>query len=61
MNGNKHAINQYLRRQLIRKWVTYILAALLFVGFMSYALYQEHGTVTKDNADSSQSKSPVKP
>ena len=47
MNDNNQVINQYLRRKLIRKWVIYIFSALLFVGFMSYALYKEHSPSLK--------------
>ena len=56
MNDNNQVINQYLRRQLIRKWVIYIFAALLFVGLMSYALFKEHSPVTENNIITDQPK-----
>ena len=54
MTDNNQKINRYLRRQLIQKWAIYILSAVLFLGFMGYALYKEHGSVTEDNVISEQ-------
>ncbi len=56
MNDNNQVINQHLRRKLIRQWVIYIFSTLIFVGFMSYALYKEHNPVTKDNIVTDQPK-----
>jgi len=39
-------IDEYIRRQRIRKTVIFILVASLFVAFMSYALYKSYGTPT---------------
>ena len=56
MNDNNKVIDQYLRRQLIRKLVIYILSTLLFVGLMSYALYKEHSPAPKDSIITDQTK-----
>ena len=48
MVDNNKIINQHLRRQLLRKWIIAALTALLFIGFMSYALYKEHDPSIKD-------------
>ena len=37
------SINEYLRSQLIRRLIIIISAAIVFVGFMSFALYKEYG------------------
>ena len=43
MNKKNQAIDSYLRRQRFRKALTFIVVAVLFVGFMTYALYMEYG------------------
>ena len=43
MSNKKQTIDLYLRRQRIRKVALIVLVAVLFVGFMSYALYKEYG------------------
>ncbi len=36
-------IDRYLRRQLLRKVLIYGSVALIFIAFMTYALYVEYG------------------
>jgi len=43
MSKQKHAIDSYLRRQRFRKAFIFIAVMVLFVSFMSYALYMEYG------------------
>ena len=43
MSKKNQTINSYLRRQRIRKALAFVSVIVLFVGFMSYALYMEHG------------------
>lgn len=42
MNKNK-SIDKHLRSQLIHKLIIIISVAIVFVGFMSFALYKEYG------------------
>jgi len=37
------SINKHLRSQLIRRLTIIISATIVFVGFMSFALYKEYG------------------
>ena len=41
-NKNK-SIDKHLRSQLIRRLIIIVSAAVIFVGFMSFALYKEYG------------------
>lgn len=43
MNDKNKAIDEYLRRGRKRKFVMIAVAAILFVAFMTYALYMEYG------------------
>lgn len=43
MDKKNQAIDSYLRRQRIRKVLVFIALIVLFVGFMSFALYMEYG------------------
>ena len=43
MSKKNIAIDSYLRRQRFRKALAYIAVLVLFVGFMSFALYMEYG------------------
>lgn len=42
-------INRHLRREFIRKVVVAIFAASIFVGLMSYAIYMDHRTTSKED------------
>jgi hypothetical protein len=44
-------INHHLRRQFIRKVTVAVLAASLFVGLMSYAIYMEHRPISKEDVN----------
>lgn len=59
MDDKNKSIDRFLRRQRIRKWVRYTFFALVFVGFMSYALYREHGAQTRDDGEAAQENIPV--
>lgn len=37
------SIDKHLRSQLLRKLIIILFVAIVFVGFMSFALYQEYG------------------
>ena len=43
MSKQNQAIDSYIRRQRFRKVLVFVTAVVLFVGFMSYALYMEYG------------------
>ena len=43
MSDKNKDIDSYLRRQRLRKVLVYVSALIIFVGFMSFALYMEHG------------------
>ena len=43
MSKKNQAIDSYLRCQRFRKVLVYIAVLVLFVGFMSFALYMEYG------------------
>jgi len=43
MSKKNQVINSYLRRQRFRKVLAFVSVVVLFVGFMSYALYMEYG------------------
>ena len=43
MSHTKQKIDRHLRRNLIRKVVVITIASVIFIGFMSYALYREYG------------------
>lgn len=43
MSDTNKKIDQQLRRQLLRKVVLISVASIIFVGFMSYALYKGYG------------------
>ena len=43
MQRTNQKIDQHLRRQILRKTVLITVAVLIFVGFMSYALYMSYG------------------
>lgn len=47
MSQTNQKIDQLLRRQLIRRLLTILVAVILFIGFMSYALYKEYGPGTE--------------
>ena len=42
MDKKNQSIDSYLRRQRIRKVLVFITLIVLFVGFMSFALYMEY-------------------
>ena len=43
MSKQNQAIDTYIRRQRFRKVLVFVSVMVLFVGFMSYALYMEYG------------------
>ena len=43
MSKRNQVIDSYIRRQRIRKALAFVVVMVLFVGFMSYALYMEYG------------------
>ena len=43
MSNNKQTIDSYLRRQRFRKVLVFVSVTVLFVGFMSFALYKVYG------------------
>jgi hypothetical protein len=43
MSKQNRAIDSYIRRQRFRKVLVFVTVMVLFVGFMSYALYMEYG------------------
>ena len=43
MSKQNQAIDSYIRRQRFRKVLAIVAAMILFVCFMSYALYMEYG------------------
>ena len=43
MSKKNQAIDSYIRRQRFRKTLIFVTAVILFVGFMSFALYMEYG------------------
>jgi len=43
MLKKNQAIDSHLRRQRFRKALIFVSIMVLFVSFMSYALYMEHG------------------
>lgn len=43
MSKRNQAIDSYIRRQRFRKALAFVAVMVLFVGFMSYALYMEYG------------------
>jgi membrane-anchored glycerophosphoryl diester phosphodiesterase (GDPDase) len=49
MVEKKKIINRHLRRQFIRKVIVAVLASLIFVGLMSYAIYMEHRPASKED------------
>ena len=44
-------INRHLRHQFIRKVIAAVLAASIFVGLMSYAIYMEHRPISKEDVN----------
>jgi len=43
MSKKNQAIDSHLRRQRFRKALGFVSVMVLFIGFMSYALYMEYG------------------
>jgi t-SNARE complex subunit (syntaxin) len=43
MSKQNRAIDSYIRRQRFRKVLVFVTVMVIFVGFMSYALYMEYG------------------
>lgn len=43
MSHTRQKIDQHLRRNIIRKVLIIIIVSIIFVAFMSYALYKEYG------------------
>ena len=43
MNKKNQAIDTYLRRQRLRKALVLVSVIVIFVAFMSFALYMEYG------------------
>lgn len=43
MSKHNKVIDSYIRRRRFRKAQTFVTAMVIFVGFMSYALYMEYG------------------
>ena len=43
MSFTKQKIDRHLRRSLIKKILVITIVSIIFIGFMSYALYREYG------------------
>jgi succinate dehydrogenase hydrophobic anchor subunit len=43
MSKRNQVIDSYIRRQRLRKAMAFVVVMVLFLGFMSYALYMEYG------------------
>lgn len=47
MSHTRQKIDRHLRRNLIRKILVITIVSIIFIGFMSYALYKEYGPDTE--------------
>jgi hypothetical protein len=43
MSFTRQKIDRHLRRNVIKKILAIIIVSIIFIGFMSYALYKEYG------------------